>query len=393
MKRMLFILLAMSIGATFVSPLFPIYSEHYGLSSLEVTALFAIYAVFLLPTLMITGSKGHVWGLKRTIRISLALSILATIIFVVSNQAWLLYTARLVEGIAYGAFTGTASAFLLSNSAKDKLGTALKASGIAVSVGFGLGPALTGLLIQYLPFKPLQIPFWVLSVVLLIAWAVLETLPSDKPQLEKASQSRISLGVPKDIQKPFWSFVAPSIFIVFTLNGIVLSLIPSFAKNVIHTTNLSVSGLLILLLLGGGAMTQLLPWPSNPVTRLRIGIILQITGAWVIVISGEQSNLLLLWLGILFQTFGSAWMFQASLHLAGALSSPQTRSKIISTYYFAAYTGFVVPSLGVGILTLFVSLNTSLVILDTAVTLLVVYVVIYSVPFRSFYKRLMLREA
>jgi MFS family permease len=73
----------------------------------------------------------------------------------------MVYTARLLEGIAYGAFTGTAAAFLLSHSPQEKMPSALKLSGMAVSAGFGLGSAITGLVIQYIHFKPLELPFWI----------------------------------------------------------------------------------------------------------------------------------------------------------------------------------------------------------------------------------------
>lgn len=64
MKRMLWIVLMMSCGATYISSLFPLYGKYYQLSSLEITILFAVYAVILLPTLLIVGAKGTL-GVKK----------------------------------------------------------------------------------------------------------------------------------------------------------------------------------------------------------------------------------------------------------------------------------------------------------------------------------------
>jgi len=86
-----------------------------------------------------------------------------------SQQAGLVYGARLLEGIAYGGFTGTAVAFLLKQTPKEKSGKAILLSGMAVSFGFGLGPALAGLIIEYLHLLPLRAPFWLLTVLLLSA--------------------------------------------------------------------------------------------------------------------------------------------------------------------------------------------------------------------------------
>jgi MFS family permease len=387
MKKMLWVIFMMSTGTSFTAPLFPLYQEQYRLSSLQITILFAMYAIFLLPTLLIVGSRGSGWGLKRVLRISILLSILATLLFMASHQAWLVYGARMLEGIAYGSFTGTAVAFLLKHTSKEKAGKAILLSGMAVSVGFGLGPALAGLIIEYLHLMPLRAPFWLLTVLLLSAWVSLETLQDEDFQARKERRraTSISLGVSNEIKPHFWSFSALPVFTLFTLNGTVLSLIPSFVKNVIHTSNLAVSGLLILLLMGGGTMIQMLPWFKQPVVRLRIGIALLACGAWLVVLSGTSGSISLMWIGVLVQALGSGWTFQISLRLAGELPNASERPKVITTYYFAGYIGFIVPIVGVGLLTYLFDLYVSLIVLNVLASLVVLYILGYSVRFARYY--------
>ncbi|MBM7563896.1 MFS transporter [Paenibacillus sacheonensis] len=389
MKKMLWAILMMSCGPTFISSLLPLYQEHYKLSSLELTLLFAVYAAFLLPTLLIVGAKGSEWGLKRVLRVSIWISIASTLFFLGSTDVWMLYAARILEGIAYGAFTGTASAFLLKQASSDKLGTAIKLSGVTVNMAFGLGPAIAGLAAQYVDLAPLRLPFWILLVMLLSAWFVLERLPSRiDPQAPKPAKTKISLGVPSTIRSHFLSFIGLPIFMVFTLGGIVFSLLPSVVKNVIHTSNLSVSGLLILVLLGGGALAQFLPWPRNPVTRLRVAILLLILGSWITVIAGQTESLLLLWTGIIVQAFGAGWTFQVALRFASQLPKPEERPRVITAFYFSAYTGFIVPVVGVGVLTQFFNLHSSLVILNVFGSLVVIYMLLYSIRFSRYYSKL-----
>ncbi|MGG1518115.1 MFS transporter [Paenibacillus oryzisoli] len=379
----------MSTGTSFTSPLFPLYQEHYRLSSLQITILFAVYAVFLLPSLIIVGSRGVGWGLKRVLRISILLSILATLLFMASQQAWLVYGARMLEGIAYGSFTGTAVAFLLKQTPIEKSGRAILLSGMAVSIGFGLGPALAGLIIQYLHLLPLRAPFWLLTVLLVSAWIGLETLKDEDFQTWKerrrTASASISLGVSTDIKPHFWSFSALPIFTLFSLNGTVLSLIPSFVKNVIHTSNLAVSGLLILLLMGGGTMMQMLPWFKQPIVRLRMGIVFLACGAWLVVLSGMSESITLMWIGVLVQALGSGWTFQISLRLAGELPNGSERPKVITTFYFAGYIGFIVPIVGVGLLSYVFDLYVSLIILNVLASLTILYMLGYSVRFARFY--------
>lgn len=393
MKRMLWVILIMSIGATFITPLFPLYSEHYHLKSLQITILFAIYAVFLLPTLLIVGSRGSAWGLKRVLRSSVSISIASTILLLGSFDAWMLYAARILEGVAYGAFTGAAVAFLIKQTSPNKVGAAVKLSGVTVLIGFGLGPAIAGLVVQYLHLQQLRLPFWFLFVMLTSSLVILETLPKneDSPGLNPI-RTKISLGVPSNIRSHFWSFIGLPIFTVFTLQGIALSLIPSFAKNVIHTSNLSVSGLLILLLLGGASLSQFIQRPSNPVTRIRIGILLLAIGSWGIVYSGQTASLFLLWVAIFIQAIGGGWTFQVTLRLASLLPKPEERPRVISAFYLCAYSGFIVPIIGVGVLTQFFNLSFSLILLNLFAALIIIYVLIYSIKFIRSYSNVIFQN-
>ena len=387
MKRMLWVLLMMSIGATFPSPIFPLYQEHFKLTSLQITMLFAVYALFLLPSLLIVGSKGKSWGYRRVLIYSVVISLAATFLFMTANHAWMLYLGRILEGIAYGTFTGCAAAYLFIQTSAEKRGTALTLSGITISIGFGLGPAISGLMIQNVQYQTLHLPFAVLGVLLVSAVVALYSLTEDSTMKQGITtpSSKISLGIPKEISSHFRSFIGLSIFMVFTLNGIVLSLIPSFTKNVLHSSNLSISGLLILLLLGGGAMSQLIRSPLNSVSRIRLGLIMLLVGSSFTVIAGETSQLAFLWIGILIQAVGSGWTFQVSLRLAGSLPKPEDRPQVISTFYLAAYFGFIVPIVGVGGLAHFLSLNTALIVLNALGALVVLYILNYSIRFKRYY--------
>lgn len=386
MKRMLWVILMMSCGATFISSLFPLYSQYYQLNSFQITVLFAIYAVFLIPSLLIVSARGNYWGVKRVIRYSILISIVSTLIFLVSFDVWMLYAARILEGIAYGTFTGTAVAFLIKNTPPERISTAIKLSGITVLIGFGLGPAIAGLIVEYVHFHPLRLPYWVLFFMLFSSLVFLEMLPKhEDPQAQKPAKTKITLGVPSNIRSHFWSFIGLPIFTVFTFGGIVFSLIPSFTKNVIQTANLSISGLLILLLLGGGALWQFFPWPRNPVTRMRIGVLLLAFGSWVIVFSGQTANLFLLWAGIFIQGIGAGWTFQVSLRFASQLPKPEERPGAISAFYLSAYSGFIFPVVGVGVLTQFVNLNFSLIFINLFLAIFIVYILMYSIKFNHYY--------
>ena len=67
MKRLLFALLIMTMGANLPAPLFPLYQVHFGLNSLEITVLYAIYAAALIPTLLLIGPLSDQVGRRPVI--------------------------------------------------------------------------------------------------------------------------------------------------------------------------------------------------------------------------------------------------------------------------------------------------------------------------------------
>ncbi|WP_227793602.1 MFS transporter [Paenibacillus guangzhouensis] len=384
---MLFIILMMSLVATAVSPLFPLYRTQYGLSNLELTLLFASYAVVLLPVLLVTGAHGAFWGLKKVIRIAIWTSIVASILFLANGAAWMLYAARMLEGAAYGLFTGVAVPYLLRRVSPRLTAKAILLSGIIVSFGFGLGPAISGLITEYVPAFSSRLPYFFFVILLFISAAVIETLPHEKRKEDETAGS-LSIGVSPRISRNFWMMAALPAFTLFTLNGIVLSLIPTFVVSVLKSTNLSISGLLALLLLGGGALIQLLPSPSHPVIRLRAGLVILAAGAWMVMFSGQLSSLLLLWIGVALQALGTGWVFQVSLRLAGELPEAKDRPRVITTYYFAAYSGFIVPIGGLGLLSNLFGMNMAMAVLDTAGMLMILLIIGYSLRFKPLYHAL-----
>ncbi|WP_241746664.1 hypothetical protein [Cytobacillus firmus] len=132
-------------------------------------------------------------------------------------------------------------------------------------------------------------------------------------------------------------------------------------------------------------MAQFIPWPSYPLTHMRFGILLLAIGSWVIVSSGLISSLPLLWAGIFIQVIGGGWTFQMALRLAGQLPEPNERPRVISVFYLCAYSGFIVPVIGVGALTQFFSLNHSLIVLNLFAAFIDIYVLLYSFSFNRTY--------
>ncbi len=89
--------------------------------------------------------------------------------------------------------------------------------------------------------------------------------------------------------------LCPAGFTLFALNGTAIALIPADAVTVFHTTNPLWAGMLLFLVLGGGGVAQLSPWPVDVQQRLRWGLASLLGGAWLMISASFWNIPGLLW--------------------------------------------------------------------------------------------------
>lgn len=370
MKRILWVIGIIAFSANLPAPLFPIYQMKYNLNNFAITALFAIYAVCMLLILLLAGSLAERNGTKWVVTVGVIFALISSAIFVGATSPWMLYLARAVEGIALGAFMGTSNALLLHYTPSQYIKRSLAYSSMATLLGFGLGPAVCGVIIQYSLFIPEIIPYVVLLILLLLALGLLITVPPTNENKNKQIPIRFRLGIPSTSRSLFIMFICPAVFVMLALNGVVISLIPTFVHSILHSNNLAWSGLLLLIFLSGGAIAQQISWPTWAILRIQVGIVLLLIGAWLMISAGSTASMILLFIGMIILAIGNGWTFQASMQLAGSLGKPSERPGIISTYYLAGYTGMEIPTIGVGLLSTIVGLLPALIIFGSIATLI-----------------------
>lgn len=367
MKRLLFALLIMTLGANLPAPLFPLYQVHFGLNSLEITALYAIYAVALIPALLLIGPLSDQVGRRTVIVPMMVLGAVVAALFAWAPNPATLFIARALEGVALGGFIGTITAFLLDYSLPGQASRVTMMASITTMVGFGLGPGLGGLSVEYIPWHVLQLPYLLDGVLTIVALVVVLTVREIIPYSGRITW-RIPIGVPTEVRWPFFSFVAPASFLFFALTGTVIALIPGYVGTVLHSSNFAISGLTIFLLLAVGGLAQLFVQQRASVPVTQAGLVLTVIGAWIMLEAGRADSMIFFFAGILIQGIGSGLTFKGSLRLAGMLSRPATRAHLFSSYYAAAYLGFIVPVVMAGWLTLILGLQPALFIITGFIT-------------------------
>lgn len=171
---------AVGYGANQFVPLLAVYRRTLGLSDAAATAVFGVYALGLIPGLLVGGRVSDRYGRRRLMLGSAALSLLATAVLITGRWGvGGLYAGRLLTGVVSGtAFTiGTAWVKELSGSPP---GAGARRAALALTAGFGVGPLVAGPLAQWAP-APEVLPYVVHLALAATALALLPRAPETRP--------------------------------------------------------------------------------------------------------------------------------------------------------------------------------------------------------------------
>jgi MFS family permease len=106
----LFVLL---LDGNLPTPLYAVYRERFGFSGAELTLIFAIYAMVLIPSLLVLGQLSDRIGRRRVLAGGLAGAVVGLALLAAARSTLWLFVARTVQGISLGAVVGTAAAALV----------------------------------------------------------------------------------------------------------------------------------------------------------------------------------------------------------------------------------------------------------------------------------------
>ncbi len=348
MRRMLFVVLAMAFSTNVPSPLFPLYQAAYGLSTAAITALFAIYAAGVLSMLLLSAAAAERIGPRAVALSGVGLAIISSLLFVLARGPSTLFAGRLLGGLAVGAFLGTSNTLLLSMTTPDRRDQVMGFSSTLNLFGFGLGPALGGIWMRYLPGDPMRAPFVVLAVTLAAALLTLLTIRPSITAAAAQGKPIIRMGIPANGRALFWGVVGPAIFTSFAFGGLAFALMPGLARSAFGSAGRGIGGLLIFLMTTAGSAAQLVLKPTASRSRLAWGFGMLVIGSWVVVLGEARSQPLAILLAALLQGVGNGWTFQASLRLAGAVAVQGDKVQVMSTYFLCGYAGLSLPVVAAG---------------------------------------------
>lgn len=166
--------------STVPTPLYPLYQARDGFSTFTVTIVFAVYAVGVLISLLLTGHVSDWLGRRKVLITALTLELVAAALFLTDQSVPVLLVARLITGLGVGMLTAAATAHLHElHSAHRPSASSQRFEIVSTAAnigGLGFGPLVAGLLAQYLD-APLRLPYLVFGALLLISIVAVALTP------------------------------------------------------------------------------------------------------------------------------------------------------------------------------------------------------------------------
>jgi MFS family permease len=174
------------LGLTIILPLLPFYAEKFGASPAVVGLLVSTYALCQLVAGPILGRWSDHMGRRPLLLVSQVGTLIGFLILAYANALWLIFLSRVIDGLTAGNLS-LAQAYISDVTKPEARAKSFALIGIAFGMGFLIGPAISGFLVQY----SYQYPIF--AAAALSATSILATyflLPSGAPAASDGTTPR-----------------------------------------------------------------------------------------------------------------------------------------------------------------------------------------------------------
>jgi hypothetical protein len=342
-QRVGLLLCAVGWGANHFVPLLLVYRQRLALDATAPALLFGMYALGLVPGLLIAGPLSDRRGRRAVVLPSACLALGASAALGAGGGSFAaLLVGRLAYGLAAGGVMSAGAAWIVELSRGAAPGAGARRATIALSAGFGIGPLATGLLAQYAP-APTLLPFAVHVALLAAVLGIAGRAGDPGDRAPPGPLLRIELD--RAGWRSFARGVAPMAPFVFGFPAIVLAALPGMLAGALGGAPMAYTGLLAAATLGTGVLVQPVTRRFEPVHAARLGLLIGAGGVMLgaLAVATQTSALLLAVAPILGAGYGVT--MTAGLQAVQRLARPDARGGITGLYYVLTYVGFAAPYL------------------------------------------------
>ena len=347
-------MLSVGWGSNQFAPLLLVYHARLGIGTGTLEAMFGLYALGLIPGLLIGGPLSDRVGRRAVVLPAVGVSLAATVIVMLGGVGPVtfgtvaLFTGRLAAGVASGAIFSAGTTWLRESSLVSGDGPlAARRAAVAMTAGFGLGPLVAGAIAQWAP-SPTVLPY---LPHLVITGAVLVLLrqaavPARSPSQPQIEAPRLRLDV---VARPrFRRVVIPTAPWVFAAPAIAFALLPDVIGIARRPDGIALTAAVTTLTALAGVLIQPVARRLDRVADGAAGVaglVVLAGGLGIGVATVATGHVWLLVVGGL--TLGAAYglCLVAGLTEIHRLAAEVELARATSLYYSLTYFGFAAPYL------------------------------------------------
>ena len=253
------VMFAVGYGANQFVPLLAVYRTTLGLSDAQATAIFGVYALGLIPGLLLAGPASDRYGRRPLMLGFAALSLVATGVLITGQWGPAgLYAGRLLTGVVSGGAFSVGTAWVKELSLDAPPGAGARRGALALTAGFAAGPLVAGPLAQWAP-DPELLPYLLHLLLAAAALALLprapETVPAHTSSHRDQARDRGLLASSARTRR-FTRVVVPLGPWVFGSVTLVFTTLPAHATGPVGGLTVAFPGVLAALALGAGIAVQ-----------------------------------------------------------------------------------------------------------------------------------------
>ena len=335
-------------GSNLPTPLFPIYQHSYGFGPGTVTALFAVYVVPLIPTLLLVGRVSDRIGRRPLLVAGIGLTVVSSIAFAAAQSLPWLFAGELIYGVASGLVMSCVSVAIRELHPDQHVTRAALAASVAAVAGLTLGPLVSGFLAWVAPW-PAVSPFLLDIVLATLLTAALVRIPETRPAVPASATRTPLVHVPPEIRVAFLPLAVAGAA-SFTVIAWVLGLAPSYLHERlgVQITQPVVTGLFAALVLLVNGAAQLVLRRHHSPQVLRVALTTAVVGMAVIAASGYVASLAVALVGAVLVGAGSGVAQMNALASIQHIAPLHARGGVISAYYTLCYVAMALPVIVAG---------------------------------------------
>ncbi|MCR3719634.1 MULTISPECIES: MFS transporter [Prauserella salsuginis group] len=338
---------AVGWGANQFAPLLLMYRSELAVSAATVQAAYGIYALGLVPGLLLGGPLSDRHGRRRVMVTALITSMAGSLLLIVGGQALVgLFAGRLVAGVASGAAFSAGTAWIkeLSAGTASDPGPGARRATVAMTAGFAGGPLVAGLVAQVAPVPTASAYVPHIALIIVAIPFTVRATETRTPNPDVALWSPLRL--PARSARRFRRVALPLAPWVFGASSIGLAYLPGSAADRMGNAVLLFSAMVTAATMISGILVQPLARrvqhptkPSSITTALAIVVAGLLRGA----LSGAHP--LLVGASALVLGAGYGCCLVAGLTEVHRLAGSHNLASLTAVFQAVAYTGFCVPYL------------------------------------------------